>query len=229
MAFLDQLVIKEEDFLVEQNVQVIDACHLPSHDEELLSFLSSKVDNDFLADFHNVEQQPSTHSFLNDVATTSTADVHSIKTEPDILSDCMWSAAVKESLQTKSNKNGRKRDVSLTLSECAEGITSIASMDLDFLGSTPPGIGILDGSSQIWTPLNQNSEIGTDSEEEEIDVVTARDDDVTPWVEQRLAKNVQNIQPGRATFDFCFVRLGLTLKGFFLGNERKPLVSHTRC
>ena len=200
MAFLDQLVIKEEDFLDEENVQVIDAsCHLPdlrpSHDDELLNFLTSKVDNDFLADFQNAGQ-PSRNDFLNDLATTSTVDVRSIKTDPDILTDCMWSAAVKESLQLKSNK-GRKRDVSLTLSECAEGITSIASMDLDFLGTTPPSGGILDGSNLIWTPLNQNSETETDSEEEEIDVVTAKDDDVTPWVEQRRAQSVQSIQPGK--------------------------------
>merc|ERR1719410_3101996 len=70
----------------------------------------------------NAEPDPffSMESFMDE------ASLDSIK------SDCMWSSV---NLFAQENSRKRRRDVSLTLSECAEGLLSINSLDVNMLDS----------------------------------------------------------------------------------------------
>ena len=84
----------------------------------------------------------------------------------------------------------RRRDVSLTLSECADGVTRFIepTVTLNMSGTTPPTQvtpGILESS--LWTPLNNAvlDEVEIDDSDEEIDVVTPPDE-----------QNIHTIMPG---------------------------------
>ena len=90
-----------------------------------------------------------------------------------IKSDCMWSSV---NLFAQENSRKRRRDVSLTLSECAEGLLSINSLDVNMLDSlnTPTNmIGNMDDESSS-VHSNESFEAGSEdeaSDNEEIDVV----------------------------------------------------------
>jgi len=132
-------------------------------DEPLTQLLSDTSDTSSGADpFFNME------SLMDD------ASLDSIK------SDCMWSS-VNLFNTSENNHNSRKRrhrDVSLTLSECAEGLLSINQLDVNMLdqisdaplGSTPPfmtsSFGAMDENDE-----NETSEGPSDEEDDEIDVV----------------------------------------------------------
>ena len=84
----------------------------------------------------------------------------------------------------------RRRDVSLTLSECADGVPRFVepTVTLNMSGTTPPTQvtpGILESS--LWTPLNNAvlDEVEIDDSDEEIDVVTPPDE-----------QSIQTIMPG---------------------------------
>jgi len=107
-----------------------------------------------------------------------------------IQSDLMWSSTLDKDITFGSGfdnapfKRGRRRDVSLTLSECAEGLLAVKDMELmstsPLLGSSP-----MIGSTHnafFETPLassESDTETGNsgDSEEEEIDVEKVQDHD----------------------------------------------------
>ena len=107
----------------------------------------------------NAEPDPffSMESFMDE------ASLDSIK------SDCMWSSV---NLFAQENSRKRRRDVSLTLSECAEGLLSINSLDVNMLDSlnTPTTTMMnIDDTPSDNDDLMANSE--DEEADEEIDVV----------------------------------------------------------
>merc|ERR1719410_7601 len=113
----------------------------------------------------NAEPDPffSMESFMDE------ASLDSIK------SDCMWSSV---NLFAQENSRKRRRDVSLTLSECAEGLLSINSLDVNMLDSlnTPSNLMNIDDESASTTSCSSDQEsfmANSEDEEadEEIDVV----------------------------------------------------------
>ncbi len=127
-----------------------------------------------------------------------------IKTEDSndsIKSDCMWSSALMTGntaeLFNAANQQRykRRRDVSLTLSECAEGILALKDFDVDMLnkveatlgatptlGSSPPFMSSTFGAYAEDTPMPTSEESDTetnvseeDDDDEEIDVVSHDD------------------------------------------------------
>ena len=123
----------------------------------------------------------SSHNLLFDdeIAATATEEV---KDEPPVFSDCMWSSAAKN----QQHGRERKRDVSITLSECAEGLATITSLEMfDFHSKAQTGDAIFDS-------VRDASETDTD---EEVDVVTASDSDFAASVMKQ--KNLfHKVQPG---------------------------------
>merc|ERR1712018_488245 len=110
-----------------------------------------------------------------------------------IQSDLMWSSTLDKDITFGSGfdnapfKRGRRRDVSLTLSECAEGLFAVKDMELmstsPLLGSSPMiGSQPTHGAFFMETPLassESDTETGVsgDSDEEEIDVEKVQDHD----------------------------------------------------
>ena len=123
-----------------------------------------------------------------------------------IKSDCMWSSVnlfpslmdshVNSSNTAANSRKRRHRDVSLTLSECAEGLLSINQLDVvnmlekfsddsdPTLGASPTFLSSSFGASMMGGQENQNSndsskdiesEAETD-EDDEIDVVGTNSD-----------------------------------------------------
>eukprot|EP00095_Tigriopus_kingsejongensis_P012115 snap_masked-scaffold97_size377342-processed-gene-1.12 protein:Tk12115 transcript:snap_masked-scaffold97_size377342-processed-gene-1.12-mRNA-1 annotation:"unnamed protein product" len=119
----------------------------------------------------------------------------SLPTEETVKADLMWSSTV----SGHARRHGqRHRDVSLTLSECAEALFK----DVDLLGSSPPLIGISPESALGLKVADQAST--TDMEEdEEVDVVS---DDNASTVSayssgsnsQRSSPRAFNVQAGRS-------------------------------
>ena len=135
-----------------------------------------------------------------------------------IKSDCMWSSTLSSvfgdaTTTSKVHQKGRKRDVSLTLSECAEGITSITSMEIAPLEmlSTTATANLMGGGSMIegalWNPLNTcNSETETDDSDVEVDVETPYENDSNPLLQQQHSHKSRHrkksIEPGIAHLIF---------------------------
>jgi len=110
-----------------------------------------------------------------------------------IQSDLMWSSTLDKDMSFATGfdsapfKRGRRRDVSLTLSECAEGLLAVKDMELmstsPLLGSSPMiGSQPTHNAFFMETPLassESDTETGVsgDSEEEEIDVEKVQDHD----------------------------------------------------
>lgn len=165
----------------------------PHQEQELFNFFEREIDDMTSQIFPAAADDKMKDALTMSCPTTSTA--FKIKHEPEVFSDCMWSADARNGHRTKD----RKRDVSITLSECANGLATITSMEMfDILGKTPPVDG-LENSSLLWNPLNDASETESDNEDEEIDVVTSNDDDVKPWLKQEQT-NFQQIEPGNGFF-----------------------------
>jgi len=107
--------------------------------------------------------------FFNMESLMDDASLDSIK------SDCMWSSV---NLFAQENSRKRRRDVSLTLSECAEGLLSINSLDVNMLDSlnTPSNLMNIDDEAASTTSCSSDQEsfmANSEDEEadEEIDVV----------------------------------------------------------
>ena len=106
--------------------------------------------------------------FFNMESLMDDASLDSIK------SDCMWSSV---NLFAQENSRKRRRDVSLTLSECAEGLLSINSLDVNMLDSlnTPTSNLMNMDDTASSTESDQDSFMANSEDEEadeEIDVVS---------------------------------------------------------
>lgn len=157
--------------------------------QEMFSLLKREIDDDLNLLFNDDD---------NNLFDVQKLTANNVKVEPEVYTDCMWSSA--------DHARDRKRDVSITLSECAEGLATITSMEMfDFLENekTPPEA-CLDNASLMWNQLNEDSD--TDTDNEEIDVVTSNDDDVQPWVKQQQQMNIQRIKPGKRWHSNIFVQ-----------------------
>ena len=157
--------------------------------EEPADMFGKQIGADFMIkeEIFQMNEDDSSCDFLNDLNLPS-MDLSAL--EPDTLkSDCMWSSTLPhqiESQQQQQQQNkGRKRDFSLTLSECNEGMMAIK--DIEILGTSPPtflGGSLLTGASLnpfIETPLTTSaseSDTESTSTDEEIDVVSSDDNDM---------------------------------------------------
>ncbi len=201
MSFLDDLSlhianvssIKLESF-DDDNDKLSGGC--ATHEiNDMLNFFttSNESDNmanlDFLNDELALESQPQSFNFDDTIST----DVNFNICDPESMkSDCMWSSTLGnvfgETHPAPKCRRGRKRDFSMTFSECAEGMSGLATMDM--LSSTPPmpmGGAVFEGA--LWTPLNScNSE--TDSDEE-IDVETPYASPLQQPVPRQLKTSVE--------------------------------------
>jgi hypothetical protein len=84
-----------------------------------------------------------------------------------IKSDCMWSSV---NLFAQENSRKRRRDVSLTLSECAEGFLSINSFDVNMLDSlNTPSTNMMNIDDESASVHSSESEMMANSEDEEAD------------------------------------------------------------
>ena len=191
LSFLDDIDLSHCDIVKSEPINSGFPDFKPSQVQDLFSFL----DIEGTAFSSHDEKAKENDAFVTPSPTTSAGLQN--KHKPEVFSDCMWSAAAGNSLKAK----GRKRDVSITLTECNNGLATITSLEmLDILGRTPPVVDGLDSSNNLmWNPLNDTSETERDSEEEEeIDVVTSNpdDDDVMPWVTCQQT-NIQRIEAGK--------------------------------
>jgi hypothetical protein len=173
-----------KDFGIVGDAHVLDD-HLAIK-EEPADFLAKEMDDSIFIkeEVFQMNDEASTCDFLNDFNLPS-MDLSFL--EPDTLkSDCMWSSTLTHmDISQQQQNKGRKRDFSITLSECNEGIMTIK--DIDLLGTTPPtfmGGNLLAGSSlnaYIETPLTSSaseSDTESTSTDEEIDVVSSDDNDI---------------------------------------------------
>ena len=115
--------------------------------------------------------------FFNMESLMDDASLDSIK------SDCMWSSVNLFNNENNSSSNSRKRrrDVSLTLSECAEGLLSINQLDVNMLdqisdaplGASPPFMTSTFDNMEAEDNDDESEDTETNSEDEddEIDVV----------------------------------------------------------
>lgn len=183
-------------------------------------FFIKEVESDFFVkeEVFQMNDDDSSCDFLNDFNLPS-LDLSAL--EPETLkSDCMWSSTLNHMVEAQMNQTkGRKRDFSLTLSECNEGLMAIK--DIEMLGTTPPtfmGGNLLAGSSlnaYIETPLTTSaseSDTESTSTDEEIDVVSSDDNDGyrRHLVQQQQqhhyhrsqasssSKKIAHIEPGRS-------------------------------
>jgi len=194
-SFLDDLslqisnvgCIKDEDFLIgqhETNIGITGSMLV----NDALDFLTTSngdsfADLDFLID-SNIEATESgscqpLDPFEDDL---SSEEVKFINCDnKPIKSDCMWSSTLNsnafgDETSCKTHHQGRKRDISFTLDECAEGMTT--STCTEMTGVTPLEMLSTGGGNMIegalWNPLNScsSSENETDDSDEEIDVET---------------------------------------------------------
>lgn len=184
--------------------------------DEQGDFFIKEVESDFFV--KEVNDDDSSCDFLSDL-NLPTLDLSAF--EPETLkSDCMWSSTLNHMVEAQQQQTkGRKRDFSLTLSECNEGLMAIK--DIEMLGSTPPtfmGGNLLAGSSlnaYIETPLTTSaseSDTESTSTDEEIDVVSSDDNDGyrRHLVQQQQqhhyhrsqainsSKKIAHIEPGRS-------------------------------
>ena len=207
MSFFDDLSLQIA------NVRTIKLENIDDDDDELdggsathefndvFNFLTTSNESgsmtnlDFLidADMNELasDSQPQPYNFDDAISTDANfnfCDPESIK------SDCMWSSTLSNIFgdtmkqSPPKRRRVRKRDFSLTLSECAEGMSGIAPIDM--LHTTPPAGGtVFEGA--LWTPLNIcNYE--TDSAEE-VDVETPY---VSPLQQHEPCQRKTSIEPG---------------------------------
>merc|ERR1711963_696980 len=160
LDFGDLLDVKQEPLYQEQQPQQPQ----PALAQALSSPISDDIkieDNNDLFEAINVNADPD--PFFNMESLMDDASLDSIK------SDCMWSSV---NLFAQENSRKRRRDVSLTLSECAEGLLSINSLDVNMLDSlnTPTTTMMnIDDTPSDNDDLMANSE--DEEADEEIDVV----------------------------------------------------------
>ena len=170
LDFGDLLEIKQEPLYEQQPQQ-------QQQQQPLASPLSpADADGDVMVEDNNdLFEAINTNSadndpFFNIETLMDDASLDSIK------SDCMWSSV---NLFAQENSRKRRRDVSLTLSECAEGLLSINSLDVNMLDSlnTPNNLMNIDDEAASTTSSSssdQDSFMANSEDEEadeEIDVV----------------------------------------------------------
>ena len=164
LDFGDLLDVKQEPLYQEQQPQ-----QQPALAQALSSPISDDIkieDNNDLFEAINVNADPD--PFFNMESLMDDASLDSIK------SDCMWSSV---NLFAQENSRKRRRDVSLTLSECAEGLLSINSLDVNMLDSlnTPTSNLMNMDDTASSTESDQDSFMANSEDEEadeEIDVVS---------------------------------------------------------
>jgi len=165
LDFGDLLDVKQEPLYQEQQPQQ----QQPALAQALSSPISDDIkieDNNDLFEAINVNADPD--PFFNMESLMDDASLDSIK------SDCMWSSV---NLFAQENSRKRRRDVSLTLSECAEGLLSINSLDVNMLDSlnTPTSNLMNMDDTASSTESDQDSFMANSEDEEadeEIDVVS---------------------------------------------------------
>lgn len=165
LDFGDLLDVKQEPLYQEQQPQQPQ----PALAQALSSPISDDIkieDNNDLFEAINVNADPD--PFFNMESLMDDASLDSIK------SDCMWSSV---NLFAQENSRKRRRDVSLTLSECAEGLLSINSLDVNMLDSlnTPTSNLMNMDDTASSTESDQDSFMANSEDEEadeEIDVVS---------------------------------------------------------
>jgi hypothetical protein len=152
----------------------------PHNHEPLIFFNHGAMIQD---DLIHGETKPTFASLFDVDTPPMTADGVKVEPLPQVFSDCMWSADFRN---TNLNRD-RQRDVSITLSECAEGLATITSMEMfEFQCKASPGV-TFDNAGLMMNSLNDESD-------EEIDVVTANDSDVS--LQQCHQNSFHRIEPG---------------------------------
>ena len=165
LDFGDLLDVKQEP-LYEQAPQPMASPVASSITDEAVKI--EEADNSDLFEAININSADN-DPFFNMESLMDDASLDSIK------SDCMWSSV---NLFAQENSRKRRRDVSLTLSECAEGLLSINSLDVNMLDSlnTPSNLMNIDDEAASTTSCSSDQEsfmANSEDEEadEEIDVV----------------------------------------------------------
>jgi hypothetical protein len=214
-AIMDETFADLEDFAKDFGISDAATAMDETFVKEEANTMFLKEEFQIKEEIFQINEDDNSCDFLNDLNLPS-MDLSAL--EPDtIKSDCMWSStlthmAEAQQQQQQHNNKGRKRDISLTLSECNEGLMTIR--DIELLGTTPPTFsgGFLGGASlnaYIETPLTTSaSESDTESAstDEEIDVVSSDDPDYTrPILHQQhhhrshtSFKKIPHIEPGRS-------------------------------
>jgi hypothetical protein len=116
-----------------------------------------------------------------------------------IKSDCMWSSALMiDGNNPMLNQRKRRRDVSLTLSECAEGILALKDFDVDMLSKVESSLGAtpaLGSSPQFMSSFGASFE-DTPMATSEDDTSTASDDD---FLEDDLDEDLEDLEEEEAS------------------------------
>ncbi len=207
LAFLDDLHISNVGSIKEKSfIDQTDSGIVKDEVTDVLNFLTTVhrddfADLDFLNDTNmEVEScQPlepyDEGNFGNDDDLNSAETKYTNCGPEPIRSDCMWSSSLRsvfgDTATSKTHHKGRKRDTSLTWSECAEDSSSIAPLEIG-------GANMIEGP--LWNPLSTcNSETETDDSDREIDVETP-DDCINPLLQQENSNNThlrkKSIEPG---------------------------------
>jgi len=164
LDFGDLLDVKQEP-LYEQAPQPMASPVASSITDEAVKI--EEADNSDLFEAININSADN-DPFFNMESLMDDASLDSIK------SDCMWSSVNLFANQENSRK--RRRDVSLTLSECAEGFLSINSFDVNMLDSlnTQNNMMNIEDTASDTSSCDQDSFMANSEDEEadeEIDVV----------------------------------------------------------
>ena len=212
-AIMDETFADLEDFAKDFGINDAASLEEPFIKEEPNDMFLKQVNDDLSIkeEVFQINEDDNSCDFLNDL-NLPTMDI--IALEPDtIKSDCMWSSIHIGEIQQQHHSNkSRRRDISLTLSECTEGIMAIK--DIEMLGTSPPTFmgGFLGGASlnaYIETPLNSSaseSDTESTSTDEEIDVVSSDDPDYSHSLLHQQqhhrshtnVKKIPHIEPGRS-------------------------------
>jgi hypothetical protein len=218
--------IKDEDLIGQHETDIGIAS---GEVNDVLGFLTTAngdnfADLDFLNDIYTEAmtsescQPPETYAVKTyDVdEDLSIAEVKFSNSDPEpIKSDCMWSSTLASNVcgdvssSKRHHHKGRKRDVSLTLSECADGIMSITSMEMT--GFAPLEVLSIDSGNSIEGVLLNtfSSETETDDSDEEVDVETPYDNVSDPLLQQHSHKprlQKKSIEPGIYVFNIWIVK-----------------------
>lgn len=180
--------------------------------DDVLQFLTSSNGDDFAdLDFLNdsamevsaSESYQPTSENLDNNDVPSSIEIKFGNCDPELIkSDCMWSSTQSNFFENtttfRPHHKGRKRDVSLTLSDCAKGITSITSMEmtgvapLEMLSTTTTATAT---EGALWNPVNSETE--TDNSDEEVDIETPSDNIKQNSHQQHQAHhNRKTVEPG---------------------------------